>query len=68
VKDRGLPFHKQSFKFGNLFILFKVSFPLSVTNPQLKQLGIALGDMKQLQIDEQMEANEVVMLTNYSES
>lgn len=33
VLDKGLPFHKQSYKFGNLFILFKVKFPTSLTQP-----------------------------------
>ena len=30
VPDKGLPFHKQPYKFGNLFIMFKVTFPDSV--------------------------------------
>ena len=30
IPDKGLPFHKQSFKFGNLFVMFKVTFPDSV--------------------------------------
>ena len=31
IPDKGLPFHKSTFKFGNLFILFKVEFPKSLT-------------------------------------
>ena len=27
VEDKGLPFHKNPYKFGNLFVLFKVKFP-----------------------------------------
>ena len=27
IEDKGLPFHKNSYKFGNLFVLFKVKFP-----------------------------------------
>jgi len=30
VEDKGLPFHKNPYKFGNLFILFKVVFPDSL--------------------------------------
>ena len=30
VVGKGLPFHKQSFKFGNLIVIFKVSFPTSL--------------------------------------
>jgi DnaJ-class molecular chaperone len=31
VKEKGMPFHKNPFKFGNLFILFKVKLPLTIT-------------------------------------
>lgn len=27
VEDKGLPFHKNPYRFGNLFVLFKVKFP-----------------------------------------
>lgn len=27
ITGKGLPFHKQSFKQGNLFVLFRVKFP-----------------------------------------
>jgi DnaJ-class molecular chaperone len=27
IEEKGLPFHKTSFNFGNLFVLFKVKFP-----------------------------------------
>ena len=30
VEDKGLPFHKNPYKFGNLFILFKVVFPETI--------------------------------------
>ena len=33
VEGKGLPFHKQSFKFGNLFVMFKVTFPKSLGDP-----------------------------------
>lgn len=31
VEDKGMPFHKNPFKFGNLFIMFKVKFPERIT-------------------------------------
>jgi len=31
VEGKGLPFHKKSWEFGNLFIIFKVTFPDSLT-------------------------------------
>lgn len=27
LEGKGLPFHKKPFEFGNLFIIFKVTFP-----------------------------------------
>jgi len=38
VPDKGLPFHKQPFKFGNLFVMFKVTFPDSVPVDKLSLL------------------------------
>jgi DnaJ-class molecular chaperone len=35
VEDKGLPFHKNSYKFGNLFVLFKVKFPESMNESQI---------------------------------
>ena len=33
LEGKGLPFHKKSFEFGNLFIIFKVKFPDTLTKP-----------------------------------
>lgn len=27
VKDKGLPFYKSTYNFGNLYVVFKVTFP-----------------------------------------
>lgn len=27
IEEKGMPFHKNPFRFGNLFIMFKVKFP-----------------------------------------
>ena len=35
VSEKGLPFHRASFKFGNLFVIFKVSFPKTLPKAQL---------------------------------
>ena len=43
VPDLGMPFHKQSYKFGNLFIAFVVKFPVSLKDPQVKLLSEALS-------------------------
>lgn len=34
IMDKGLPFHKNPYKFGNLFVLFSVKFPESMSEPQ----------------------------------
>lgn len=33
VLDKGLPFLSKSFKFGNLYVIFKVAFPTSLAAP-----------------------------------
>jgi len=33
LEGKGLPFHKKQWEFGNLFIIFKVLFPPSLTKP-----------------------------------
>lgn len=33
LEGKGLPFHKKSFEFGNIFIIFKVTFPETLTKP-----------------------------------
>lgn len=34
----GMPFHKTPYRFGNLFITFKVKFPDTLDNNNLKQI------------------------------
>lgn len=38
IEDKGLPFHKNSYKFGNLFVLFKVNFPDSMDAAQIPKI------------------------------
>ena len=65
VEDKGLPFHKQSYKNGNLFVLFKVKFPVKLNPQQLEQAQKALGHMPKDDVD--MDVKEVVKLTKYNE-
>lgn len=65
VTDKGLPFHKQSYKNGNLFVLFKVKFPLKLSPQQLDGAQKALSHMPREDID--MEVKEVVKLEKYAE-
>ena len=42
----GMPFHKTSYKFGNLFISFKIKFPDSIDQGQLASLNNVLKSQK----------------------
>lgn len=43
IPEKGLPFHKQPFKYGNLFIIFKVTFPDTLSAPQMLAIDQAIG-------------------------
>jgi len=38
VEGFGMPYHKQTYKFGNLFIIFKVKFPTVLNADQMTKL------------------------------
>lgn len=38
VEEQGMPFHKQSYKFGNLFIKFKIKFPDTLQSAEMDQI------------------------------
>ena len=42
IKDIGLPFHKKSYEFGNMYILFNVEFPNTLKDDQVTQLAKVL--------------------------
>jgi len=65
VEDKGLPFHKQSYKSGNLFVMFKVKFPVSLNQSQLDSANKALGHMPKEDVS--MDADETVKLVKYNE-
>ena len=66
VPDKGLPFYKQSFKYGNLFVIFKVTFPDSLKAPQVAAITSAMGPRPDSVDDEMVE--ETVNLLKYDES
>ena len=43
IEEKGLPFHKNSFQFGNMFVLFKVKFPESLSDAQVNQVAKTFG-------------------------
>lgn len=46
IPDKGLPFHKNPYKFGNLFVLFTVKFPTELDVAQIDQVSESLKGMK----------------------
>ena len=59
IEDKGLPFHKNSYKFGNLFVLFKVKFPDSLGPNQITQVNNTFADLKKKKADETMDSEKV---------
>lgn len=46
VEGHGMPYHKSPFKFGNLFVVFKVTFPDSLKPEQMAKIAEALSQQK----------------------
>ena len=46
IEDKGLPFHKNPYKFGNLFVLFTVEFPTSLNDTQSSGIETLFASMK----------------------
>mmetsp|Transcript_22421 Transcript_22421/g.16913 ORF Transcript_22421/g.16913 Transcript_22421/m.16913 type:complete len:157 (+) Transcript_22421:801-1271(+) len=62
----GMPFHKQSFKFGNLFIHFKVKFPDTLKKETMEEIAMALGGGSSPE-EVNMEVEEVCELVDVKE-
>lgn len=67
IEGKGLPFHKKSFEFGNLFIIFKVTFPETMTKPQMSVLNSSLGK-EEIDDDDMAENGEIVMLKKFDKN
>lgn len=39
IEDKGLPFHKNPYRFGNMFVLFRVKFPDSLDSAERSSVG-----------------------------
>ena len=66
IEEKGLPFHKTSFNFGNLFVLFKVKFPERMDDQQCSKILEALQTGAKVP-DEDM-PDETCILKPYNES
>jgi len=65
LPNKGLPFHKKSFEFGNMFIIFKITFPVKLNQPQIKSLNNALGKEE---VDDDEMQGETVFLSAFDKS
>ena len=43
IEDKGMPFHKQSYKNGNLFVMFEIVFPKTLGDAEQEMLRKVLG-------------------------
>jgi DnaJ family protein A protein 2 len=68
VDGKGMPYHKQTYKFGNLFIVFKIKFPETLNGEQAKKVNEALAFQVKKDKDEDMDIAETLILTAYSEN
>lgn len=59
IEEKGMPFHKNPFKFGNLFIMFKISFPDKIAPTQKSQLQEAIGQLEGMKVSAEDERREV---------
>lgn len=50
IEDKGMPFHKNPFKSGNLFIMFKVSYPETLAPAQQASLKAAFADIVEMHL------------------
>jgi len=66
ITGKGLPFHKTDYKFGNLFVTFKVKFPTKLSTAEIDHAKKALGHMPK--VDTEMDCKETCVLETYTES
>ena len=50
IEDKGMPFHKSPFRFGNLFIMFKVVYPDTMAPNQKETLLNAFREIDGMQL------------------
>lgn len=67
IEGKGLPFHKKTWEFGNLFVIFKVTFPDKLMKPQIDALNSSLG--KEKPDDDDMSGDiQTVMLKKFDKA
>lgn len=68
VQEHGLPFHKLSYKYGNMFILFKVKFPDKLAIDKVKSLKTILPKTGGSSDESAGDAEESVTMESFNES
>ena len=66
VEGHGMPYHKQPYKFGNLFVVFKIVFPESLQSAQISKIGESLAAQRK-KGDVDMEVSETCSMMPYKE-
>ena len=66
VPEKGMPFHKNPYRFGNMFVLFKVKFPESLSESQTSDVKKLLNGMANNKKDVNMDVAETVNLIPFS--
>lgn len=67
IEGKGLPFHKNPFEYGNLFVLFKVKFPESLSEAQVDQVASAFGSARRGEDSDSAMAEETCLLEKFNE-
>lgn len=68
VEDMGMPLHKSSYKFGNLFIHFTIQFPDKVTDKQINKVSEALSRSQKPTDIDMSDVEETVKLQEFTEA
>ena len=63
----GMPFHKTPYKYGNLFINFKVKFPDTLETDQIDKIQKVLSNQKPKSDSDLSTASETVQLVKFEE-
>jgi hypothetical protein len=61
-----MPYHKQPYKFGNLFIVFKIKFPTELKKDQIAKISEALVSQKR-KSDVDMDVAETCHIIEFKE-
>lgn len=66
IEGMGMPYHKSPYKFGNLFVVFKVVFPEKLDTTSVSKINEAIGSSKK-KTDVDMEVAETCSMLPFKE-